>query len=41
MATVEDTIDPLVHTSNQREENLAIILNSPLDEDVMDEIPPD
>ena len=36
-----NTIDPTIHTSNHHEENLAIILNDPLDEDIMDETPPD
>ena len=40
-ATVENAKYPPIHTSNQREENLATILNAPLDEDVMDETPHD
>ena len=40
-ATVENAKDPPIHTSNQRKENLAIILNAPLDEYVMDETPHD
>ena len=33
--------DPPIHTSNQREESSAINLSAALDDDVLDEIPPD
>ena len=40
-ATVETAKDPPIHTSNQREESSAINLSAALDDDVLDEIPPD
>ena len=39
-ATVETAKDPPIHTSNQREESSAINLNVALDDDVLDESPP-
>ena len=40
-ATVETADDPPIHTSNQREGSSAINLSAALDDDVLDEIPPD
>ena len=39
-ATVETAKDPPIHTSNQREESSSINLNAALDDDVLDESPP-